>query len=79
MKTLNHIFLEQLITELKKEKVESVDTQKVFEDVYRRDRVLLYKTDDTHWNANEVKLTAKLIQESIEKKMKSLVAKERWF
>lgn len=79
MKTLNHIFLEQLITELKKEKVESIDTQKVFEDVYRRDRVLLYKTDDTHWNANEVKLTAKLIQESIEKKMKSLVAKERWF
>jgi len=79
LKTLNHIFLEQLITELKKEKVESVDTQKVFEDVYRRDRVLLYKTDDTHWNANEVKLTAKLIQESIEKKMKSLVAKERWF
>jgi len=79
LKTLNHIFLEQLITELKKEKVESIDTQKVFEDVYRRDRVLLYKTDDTHWNANEVKLTAKLIQESIEKKMKSLVAKERWF
>jgi len=79
LKTLNHIFLEQLITELKKEKVEAIDTQKVFEDVYRRDRVLLYKTDDTHWNANEVKLTAKLIQESIEKKMKSLVAKERWF
>jgi alginate O-acetyltransferase complex protein AlgJ len=58
-------FLETLIAELKRKKIETVDTQKAFEEKYRKDLALLYRLDDTHWNPAAVRITADLIQESI--------------
>jgi hypothetical protein len=52
------IFLEQLIRELKNRNIETVDTQKAFEDEYRHSGTLLYFLDDSHWNAKGVQLAA---------------------
>jgi lysophospholipase L1-like esterase len=60
------VFLEQLIQELKKRKIETVDTQKAFEDEYCKNSALLFFLDDSHWNPRGVRLaadrTAKLIE-----------------
>jgi hypothetical protein len=68
LQTSRPVFLERLIARLKEEGVETIDTQKAFEDAYRKDGILLYQTDDTHWNANGVKLTADLIKQWIERR-----------
>jgi lysophospholipase L1-like esterase len=64
--TQRPVFLEQLIQELKKRKIETVDTQKAFEDEYRKNSALLFFLDDSHWNPKGVRLaadrTAKLIE-----------------
>lgn len=59
------VFLENLISELKKEGVETIDTQEAFEKAYKRDHILLYQTDDSHWNENGVRLAATLIESYI--------------
>jgi alginate O-acetyltransferase complex protein AlgJ len=61
------VFLERLIQELKKRKIETVDTQKAFGDEYRKNSALLFFLDDSHWNPSGVRLaadrTVKLIEE----------------
>jgi len=52
------VFLERLIQELKKRKIETVDTQKAFEDEYRENSALLFFLDDSHWNPSGVRLAA---------------------
>lgn len=61
------IFLEQLIQELKNKGIETVDTQKAFEDEVRKNSTLLYFPDDTHWNARGVRLAADRTVELIKK------------
>jgi alginate O-acetyltransferase complex protein AlgJ len=61
------VFLEQLISALKHLGIETVDTQKAFEKAFQKG-VLLYHTNDTHWNENAVRITADLINELIESK-----------
>lgn len=61
-------FLEQLIVELKRQGVETIDSQKAFEEAYRKNQIMPYQTDDTHWSSDGVKITADLIKEVIEKK-----------
>jgi len=68
LETTRPAFLEQLISELKSHGVETIDTQRAFEGVFEKNKVLLYHTDDTHWNENAVKITAGLIKELIERK-----------
>jgi hypothetical protein len=68
LKTKRPMFLEVLIAELKKHGVETIDTQKAFEEAFQKNQVLLYHTEDSHWNANGVRLTAELIKNWIEKK-----------
>jgi lysophospholipase L1-like esterase len=60
------IFLEQLIKELKNRNIETVDTQKAFEDEYRKHSALLFFLDDTHWNQRGVRLAADRTAELIE-------------
>jgi hypothetical protein len=67
LRTKRPVFLEGLVCELKRMKIETVDTQKAFEEAFQRE-VLLYNTDDTHWNANAVRITADLLEELIKKK-----------
>lgn len=62
------VFLEQLIQELKNRDIETVDTQKAFEDEYRKHSALLFFLHDTHWNARGVLLAAELTAQLIEKK-----------
>ncbi len=65
LNTPKPLFLGQVIEQLKKEGVEVINTQKAFEEAYQRNQILLYQRDDTHWSAEGVKLTAKLIQKVI--------------
>lgn len=51
-------FLSLLITELKKNSVDMVDSQALFTESYEKDGLKLYHNDDTHWNANGVKAVA---------------------
>ncbi len=60
------VFLEHLISELKKEGIEVTDTQKAFEEAFQKG-VLLYHPDDTHWNENGVKIAAGLLEALIQK------------
>ncbi len=66
--TKRPVFLEQLIFQLKRHGVETIDTQRAFERASQKEKVLLYHTDDTHWNGNAVRITADLIKELIERK-----------
>jgi alginate O-acetyltransferase complex protein AlgJ len=68
LQTRRPVFLEQLISALRDHKIEAIDTQKPFEETFQKNRILLHYSDDTHWNANGVKLTAELIKNWIEKK-----------
>jgi hypothetical protein len=61
------VFLEHLIFSLKEMGIEVVDTQKAFEEAFN-DNVLLYHTDDTHWNANGVRVAADLLKDVIVKR-----------
>jgi hypothetical protein len=58
-------FLERLFRKLQELKVESVDTQKAFDDAYHQTKILLYHRDDTHWNALGVKIAADLLEKQI--------------
>lgn len=68
LQTKRPVFLEQLISELKGHCIETIDTQKAFEEAFQKNQLLLYHTDDAHWNRNAVRIAAdlltKLIQES---------------
>jgi hypothetical protein len=57
-----------LISELRGLGIETIDTQKAFDEVHQRGKILLYHTDDTHWNGNGVKIAADLIKEMVERK-----------
>ncbi len=65
LETARPVFLERLIYELKRDGVETIDTQRAFEEAFQKDRILLYHTDDTHWNKNGVKLTSDLLAKTI--------------
>jgi hypothetical protein len=58
--TKKPVFLEKLISALKESWVETIDTQKTFDNAFKND-VLLYHTNDTHWNENAVKIAVELI------------------
>ena len=62
------IFLRQLVDRLKQLGVETVDTQPAFEKAFQ-EGVLPYRNDDTHWNADGVKIAAGLIKTLIEERM----------
>ena len=62
------VFLEQLISELKEHGIETIDTQKAFEEAFQKNQVLLYHTDDTHWNGNAVRIAADLLTKVIEER-----------
>ncbi len=66
------VFLERLISELKSCGVETIDTQKAFEEAFQKNQILLYHSDDTHWNGNGVRLAADLLAKAIEEKGKIL-------
>ena len=61
LETMKPVFLEQLISELKSYGVETIDTQRAFEEAFQKNKVLLYHTDDTHWNGNAVRIAADLL------------------
>ncbi len=61
------VFLERLISDLDEKGVETVDTQKAFEDAFRRG-VPLYLRDDTHWSAEAVQIAAGLLAEKLGQK-----------
>ena len=68
LKTKRPVFLEALIAELKEHGVETIDTQKAFEEAFQKNQVLLYHTDDTHWNGNAVRIAADLLTKVIEER-----------
>jgi len=61
------IFLKQLIQELKSRNIETVDTQRAFEDEYQNHSTLLYFLDDSHWNPEGVQLAADFTIKLIER------------
>ena len=61
------VFLEQLVRALREKGIETVDSQKAFEDEYRKNATLLYFLDDTHWNQDGVRLMADLILKAMER------------
>jgi hypothetical protein len=65
LETKRPVFLERLISGLKRYGVETIDTQKAFEEAFEKSQILLYHTDDTHWNGNGVRLTAGLLAKAI--------------
>jgi len=66
--TRRPVFLKRLISRLKVLNVETVDTQEAFEQAFEKD-VLVYQKDDTHWNAEGVRIAAGLVKTLIEKSM----------
>ena len=66
LQTEKPIFLEQLIPTLRKLGIETIDTQKAFDEAFERG-VSLYQRDDSHWSAQGVKLTADLIEQTLKK------------
>lgn len=62
LQTPKPTFLEQLIIELKRQGIEAIDTLSAFEEAYQSKGMLLYHVDDSHWNANGVRVTAELIK-----------------
>jgi hypothetical protein len=66
------VFLKQLTARLEQLGVEVVCTQPAFEKAFEKESVLLYQKDDTHWNANAVRIAADLLAKVIQKKEKDL-------
>lgn len=62
------LFLEHLIGKLKELNVEVVDTQKAFDHASENTFFSLYHRDDTHWNAEGVKVAADLLEDLLRKK-----------
>jgi alginate O-acetyltransferase complex protein AlgJ len=61
------VFLRQLVDRLKQLGVETVDTQPAFEKAFE-EGVLPYQNNDTHWNAEGVKIAADLLIKVIKEK-----------
>lgn len=61
------VYLDQLISELKKRGVETVNLQEAFEKEYQTNSTLLYWSDDTHWNDKGVQIAADLIEQMLKK------------
>jgi alginate O-acetyltransferase complex protein AlgJ len=64
--TRRPVFLKELVARLRRLNVETVDTQEPFEQAFEKG-ILLYQEDDTHWNAEGVKIAASLIRPLVEK------------
>ena len=69
------LFLENLISKLKEINVEVVDTQKAFDQITNNSDTVLYHRDDTHWNAEGVKVAANLLEDLLQKKRPPLDSK----
>jgi alginate O-acetyltransferase complex protein AlgJ len=65
--TRRPVFLKRLVRRLRELGVETVDAQQAFEKAFQEDSVLLYQRDDSHWNANGVRIAADLLRQLIEK------------
>jgi alginate O-acetyltransferase complex protein AlgJ len=65
--TKKPVFLKDLVKKLRELNVEVVDTQTTFSNLSERS-IALYHRDDTHWNAEGVKVAAELLEEVIRKK-----------
>jgi hypothetical protein len=59
------VYLDQLMSELKKRGVETVNLQEAFEKEYQENSTLLYWLDDTHWNDKGVQIAAKLVEQTV--------------
>ncbi|MBA4419206.1 MAG: hypothetical protein C0392_15060 [Syntrophus sp. (in: bacteria)] len=59
------VFLRQLIDALKSAGVETMDTQKAFEEAHKKGGELLFQTDDSHWSRRGVQIAASLLAEAI--------------
>jgi len=68
LNTARPVFLEKLIDELQEMGVEVIDTQKAYEDITQVKDVHLYYRDDTHWNAEGVKVAVALVEKTMLKK-----------
>ncbi|WP_299820565.1 hypothetical protein [uncultured Pontibacter sp.] len=55
-------FLPRLMAELRKRKVDAVDLQSNFEELYQTKQVSLYPADDAHWNHVAVEVAADLVK-----------------
>ncbi len=66
LQTEKPIFLKQLISTLRNLGIETIDTQKAFDDAFQKGPAL-YQRDDTHWSAQGVKIAADLIEQTLKK------------
>ena len=73
LRTPRPIFLRQLVDRLEQLGVETVDTQPAFEKALQGG-VIPYRNDDTHWNADGVKIAAGLVKILIEERMPKVIA-----
>ncbi len=55
-------FLHRLNSRLRDMGIETVDLQTAFEEALQRDSMSPYQADDTHWNAEGVRIAARLIE-----------------
>ncbi len=60
------VFLKQLIKKLRNEGIEVIDVLGVFENASKNHGILLYHTDDTHWNSNGVRLAVATAMELLD-------------
>ncbi len=58
-------FLKDLVLKLRHRGVEVIDVQQALEEASRKNNILLYHTDDTHWNAEGIKIVADLIEQRL--------------
>ena len=65
LKTARPVFLDQLVFSLRQLGIEVVDTPKAFMEAFQNEGVLLHHLDDTHWNAEAIRLTADLLRDLI--------------
>jgi len=61
------IFLERLIPKLKAEEIEVLDVEGNFKKVSEENNILVYHTDDSHWNAEGVKVAVNLTEKLLQK------------
>jgi hypothetical protein len=61
------VYLDQLILELKKRGVETVNLQEAFDQEYHKNSALLYWPDDTHCNGKGIRIAADLIEQMLKK------------
>lgn len=66
LQTEKPVFLERLIPALRDLGIGTVDTQRAFEDAFKKG-VALYQVDDTHWSAQGVRVAADLLEQTIKK------------